>query len=319
MCCAYPTAMKRVLLVLVAAFAALLPATAFAADEANDNDGFVLRVSGDYHVPAGETVDSLIVVNGDAIIDGTVTDRLFVVNGDALIRGTVAGDTTVVRGTLEVTAAGIVGDVSLLRSELVRHSGATIRGDIDRTGDWFWPGGVFLGIVFLLGTAAAIMLGGLAFAAIGGRQLATAAASMGQAPGQTIAWGVGVAVGLPVVAALLMATLVGLPAGIALLLMGIPLIGYLGYVVAGTWIGMLVLGRTRMAAEMRHPFAEVALGLLILQFVAISPGVVFLAFIVLGTWGAGALARMAWRAARPTRGAPVATATPTTGGVANPT
>lgn len=310
--------MKRVLLVLVAALAALLPAAALADDQANDTDGLVLRVSGDYHLPAGETVESLIVIDGDAIIDGHVTDTLFVIGGDALIRGTVAGDTTVIRGTLEVTAAGVVDNVTLFRGTLVEHDGARITGDVDHTSAWFWPGGVFLGMIFLVGTFVAIMLGGLFFAAVGGRQLATAAVSMGQAPGHTILWGLGLAIGMPLLAAILMVTLVGLPAGMAMLFMGIPFVGYLGYVVAGTWVGMLVLGRTRMAGEMRHPFAEVALGLLILQFVAIIPGFVFVAFILLGTWGAGALARMAWMAARPVRTTPAVT-TPTAGGVANPT
>ncbi|MCC7365366.1 MAG: hypothetical protein IT303_13445 [Dehalococcoidia bacterium] len=311
--------MKRVLLVLVAAFAALLPATAFADGEANDTDGFALRVGGDYHLPAGTIVESLVVIDGDAIVDGRVTDTLFVINGDALIRGSVGGDTTIIRGSLEVMAAGMVDDVSLIRSDLHEHQGARITGDVDRTSAWFWPGGVFLGILFLLGAAVAVMLGGLLFAAVGGRQLATAAASMGQAPGATIAWGLGVALGLPLLAAALMATLIGIPAGLAVLFMGIPVVGYLGYVVAGAWVGMLVLGRTGRAAELRHPFAEVALGLLILQFVAIIPGVAFLAFIVLGTWGAGALARMAWIAARPQRAAPALPATPAAGGLANPT
>ncbi|MCK9520378.1 MAG: hypothetical protein M0R74_15345 [Dehalococcoidia bacterium] len=291
--------MRRFIIVLFAALIAVLPATAFAQEGEERDDGFTMRISGDYRLPPGERVDALLVIDGNAIIEGTVDDVLWVINGDAIVRGVVEGDTVIIRGTLTIEPTGIVDDVSLIRSDLVEQPGSTIRGDVDRTDRVFWPGfGILIGALFYLGFTVAVLLAGLIFAAIGGKQLTLAAVSMGERPARTILTGIAIAIVLPIIAVLAILTIIGIPAGIGILLFLLPALLFLGYIVAGTWFGMLMLSRKDRGGEGRHPYGEALLGLGVLQVIGIIPGLGFVIFGLLGTWGTGALVTYALGAMR---------------------
>jgi hypothetical protein len=64
---------------------------------------------------------------------------------------------------------------------------------------------------------------------------------------------------------------------------------------------MLIAGQ---GAE--HPYAAAAIGLLILQLVAIVPFFGWVVVGLAGLWGAGGIALVAWRAARGTPATPAA-------------
>jgi hypothetical protein len=144
--------------------------------------------------------------------------------------------------------------------------------------------------------AVAAWVAGFGFAAVAGRQLEEAAASLTARPGQTILAAFIVAIGLPVLAVIAMVTVIGLPLGLGMLTFLLPALAFLGYIVAGAWLGRLVLGRAGRATH--HPYLEVFLGLLILQVVVFVPFLGLGALVLLSLWGTGGLAYLAWRAVR---------------------
>jgi hypothetical protein len=109
-----------------------------------------------------------------------------------------------------------------------------------------------------------------------------------------------------------MLTLVGIPLGLGVLVFVLPTMWFLGYIVAGSAIGKLVLHRSDNTGR---PFAATALGLVLLQLGLIVPVAGGIVAVLAGTWGAGALAFTAYRAAggkgfSPEGPAPVVTQTP---------
>ena len=64
-------------------------ASAQAPDD-GDHNSVVIRIHSDGIVAANESVETLVVLNSDAVIDGTVNGSLLVVRGDATISGRIA-------------------------------------------------------------------------------------------------------------------------------------------------------------------------------------------------------------------------------------
>ena len=296
--------MRRWLALALVLMAAMWPAFAWAQapGDDDDTDGLALRAGGNYTLPADQRVEVVIVLDGDALIEGTITDTLIIVNGTATVRGTVEDDVVVIRGDLVIEPTGVVNDVTLIRSDIEEQPGSTIRGDVEKTNWWFSPGfGYLIGFLFYLAFTVFVIAAGLLFAAVGGKQLSLAAASMSRQTGRTILMGIIAAIVLPIIAVVFLFTIVGIPIGLGILLFLMPVLWFLGYIVAGTWLGMLILSRTERAGEGYHPYGEAALGLAILQAVGLIPGLWFVVFVVLGTWGTGAVVNMALTAARTRR------------------
>jgi len=284
--------MKRLLLFLFAALAAaLLPATALADSE--DNGGVVVRANGDYALPPGEELDVLVVLDGDATVAGRVHGALLVVRGDAVISGRVDGQVTIVRGDLRLANTAMVDDVRLIRSDLVRAPGATVRGDIDDSWGPFAGWGMFIGLVLLVGLGVALFVVATGFALVGGRQLTEAAASLTAKPWQTIVSGLVTVVAVPIFAVLSFATLVGFWVGLGTLLILVPALTVLGIAVSATWLGMLILHRDGERPE--RPVGAAALGTAILLLAFAVPGIGWFAFVVFTVWGIGGLAFLAVR------------------------
>lgn len=301
--------MRRILIVLVAMLVALVPAVA-SAQEAEHDGGFVLRISGDYRLAAGEELNNLVVIDGNATIDGHVNESMLVINGDALVRGSIGGDITMIRGDLTLASGSTVDNVSLIRGHIDEQAGSVRTGDLSRTSWVFITGfGIALAALIVVGSTLALMLAGVVFAAVGGKQLTETAQLLGEKPGHTIGFGFIVAIGLPVVAAIAIATIVGIPIGIGMLLLVAPALMLLGYIVAGTWLGTLILRQPETPKA--HPYTETLLGLLVLQLGLLIPGIGGAAFILLGLWGTGAISYKSWRSLRSGRPEkPAATATP---------
>lgn len=289
--------MKRLLVgALSALLFALVPAAAQADD--GDNRGFVMRVNGDVRIGSGETIGSVLVIDGNAFVEGTVEDALVVIDGTATVNGRVDGDITVISGDLDLRSGATVKNVNLIRSDMTRASGATITGDLNERDELFFRGfpAVF-GILFWVAMTIAVLVAGLLFAAIGGRQLRASSEALTREIGYSILGAVVVWVGVPILAVIIMFTLIGIPLGIGLLLFLLPALWFLGYITAGARLGLAITGRMGRAAG-DHPYAAVALGLLVLQLVGLIPALGWLVVAVAGLWGAGALALVAFRAAR---------------------
>lgn len=285
-------------LVFVVAFLFMaLPAQAFADDGAKDS-GAIIRIRGDVVVPAGETLDSVVVVNGNASIQGTVRNNVVVVKGDAVVSGKIEGNLTVVSGNIRLDSGAAVHNVNSIRGDLNRSPEANVTGRINERDNFGVARGVaaVFSILFWAGMTVAAVVAGLVFAAVGGRQLTESAKAMtGDAVG-TIVGLVFLWVALPIIAVLAMATLIGLPLGLGLLFFLMPALWFLGYIVAGARLGGFITGLAGRGAGV-HPFAATSVGALLLQFAIIVPVLGILVAFLAGIWGAGALVYVAYRAA----------------------
>lgn len=296
--------MKKLLILLFALLLALVPSSTFAQDADEDSGDLLLRIGGEARVERGESVGTLIVIDDDAYVAGTVRDNLIVINGDATVTGVVEGDATVISGSLALRGGSTVKDVMLIDSDLTQATGAVVTGDVTERGDLFFvlPGLVF-GILFWVAMTIAVIVAGLLFAAVAGRQLRGFAGSLAASTGRTLIASAILWIGVPILAVIAMVTLIGIPLGVGLLVFLLPALWFLGYIVFGTWIGTFLVSRTAASSD-RRPYLEAALGLFVLQVAALIPVLGVLTLVLGGLWGSGAIAYSAWNGWRGPRAAP---------------
>lgn len=301
--------------------------------------GVLVRVGAPARVRAGESERTVVVVGADAVVDGTVLENLVVVGGDARVAGRVAGDIVMVGGRLALEPGARVGGDVLLHgdSRLAQAPGATVGGTVQRrTGISFGP---FAGWLLWIGVTLALVLAGLLFAAIGGRQVDEAAALLLRRPGPVVVTTLVLIAAAPILAIIAFLTVIGIPAGIALLVALVPALGLAGYLAAAMALGDVVLrrlgrgrreepsiraarveakhgpgregvvpgapGETVRAPAAVHPYREVALGVILFQIVLLIPFLGFILVVLAAHLGAGALVYrtwLVWRRPRPEAG-----------------
>lgn len=283
----------------VAALAVAASADVAAAQTAGSHDElFVL--SGSAEVARGETVGEVFVLDGSADIRGTVTGDVVVLAGPARVSGHVGGDVVapsdqaVVDSTASVGGDVVHGDELPLIADSADVGGSVEEGDwpaeldgLSGSLDLFGGFGAWLA-VSLLALAVGLMLLWLAPGLSGraaevARTRLAASAAVGLAP----------AIGIPLLAALSVLTIIGIPLGLGLGLALFPIYA-VGYAAAG-W----VLGR-RILPESRRPLLALAAGLGVLRLLALVPllgGLVGFVATVVGL-GALTLASFAGRSQR---------------------
>jgi hypothetical protein len=254
----------------------------------------LLRVQGPIRIAAGDVASTVVVIGHDADIEGTVSSDLVVVSGTARIRGVVLGNVTVANGHLELLPGARVGQKALLYRSSVAHApGAEVAGGIHeemgfsfaRAAWFFWFGFTFL-----------VVAAGLAYAFLAQRSLEGASRLVRLQPGYTALTALAVVVGLPTLSLMLILTGIGIPLGIALMVFLLPALAFLGYVVAGSSIGHLALRVWPEGSD--NPYLAVAVGLLLLQVVALVPGIGGLIALLASQLGVGALVYRVWRRRR---------------------
>jgi hypothetical protein len=299
-------ALRRCLAATAVVAAVLALAAPASAQGEADTDTHVV-LTGRVEVRAGERVDTVVILDGPAVIDGHAEGAVVALNGDIRVSGTVEEAVVALNGRATIAnGARVGGDVVSSKAPVVEPE-ATVEGDT-RTSRFTLRG---LGFVFwvlwwIAVTISLLLLGvvllALAPAAMGASQLVAR-----NEPGRVVGWGLLIAVGLPVVSVLVMLTVVGIPLGLVALL-SLALVYAMGYVVAA-----LVLGRT-LVKEPRSRYLAFLAGLVLLRLVGLIPFLGGLVTFVAGAFGLGALAIAGRRAAR--RPAPTSAAPAATGGVA---
>lgn len=282
------------LLVVFVANALLLPSTAHAAD---GEDDLTLRISGDYTLESGQTVGTVIVIDGHAQIDGTVRHSLFVFNGTATVSGTT-GSIFMFDSTLVLREAASVDDVFLFGSDMEQEPGARIQGEVVNEDDLnFRLGDTILiaGIAFLLLTVVVLFATGIVFAAIGGRQLTESALLITVEPARTFVAALIFWIVLPIASVLLLFTVVAIPVAMLIWLF-LPFVWLLGFVVVATRLGGFVTKLQHRPSN--HPYAPMLIGITALSLVLVIPVVGWLIGAIAGFWGTGAIVLLAWRAVR---------------------
>ena len=282
---------------LVLALGILVP-VALAADGTLPHTGRVLlSVEGDVSVPAGEHADVVVVVNGHAAISGEV-NTIVLVDGSADLIGATTESIVAFRSPVNLGPDSVVrGDVMTVDSLVHKEGNAQVQGTVrDMAMDLAGFGLVLASALFLLwiGFAIAAIAAGLLLAALAARQIRAAEALISHEPGQTILAGlVGLIVPMLVIGALF-ATIVGAPLAIGILIGLWPVVAFLGYLVAGIWIGDWVLGRMSPTTVRERPYLAAVIGIVILEIAGIFPLLPFVA----GLFGYGAVILLAWRTFR---------------------
>lgn len=287
----------RVLLIAVAAATVPMSAVAQSPDDTGKDESVIVHVNRELRIAQGDEIDVGVVVRGNAVVDGIVNDRLVVINGDTVISGTVEGGIVVVRGHVDLRPGARVGDVTLIRSDLTRANDAVVTGSIEeRTGFNLGIASAVFSALLWVGFTLALLVAALVFAAVGSHQLVRAGNLLTTSPGWTIGAAAIVWLGLPIVAVILFFTVVGIPLGLGVLIFLLPALWILGYLVVGTTIGRAIFERSRLSGS--RPYLPSVVGVLLLQVLALLPFLGGLVALLLGLYGAGGLARLAWSAAR---------------------
>ncbi len=269
---------------------AALPGVASAADFRGGEDHIV--ITGDVFIERGEEAETVAVVDGDVDIRGTVTDDVINLTGHTRVSGHVEGDVISITDRAHIQRGGRVdGDVIYVEEKPLVDPGAHV-GEVRKVNgdEWFSPLHLFIAsIAIWIAMSVSTLLLGLALLWVAPRAAEAAYAVAGPYVGQSIAAGLGALIGLPILAFLLIATLVGLPLGLVLLLLLFPL-ALVGYVTSA-WL----LGR-RIAGPPRGRFISFLAGWGILRAVALLPFAGSVAWVAAAVFGIGVLAVAAWRA-----------------------
>lgn len=275
-------------------FMALAP-TALAQEDDESDDQIVL--TGQLLVPEGETAQNAVIFSGPAVIDGSVDGRLVVFNGRTEITGTVDQDVVVFAGDVILRSGSRVGgDVVSLEDPQIEE-GAIVDGNIDDLQSrWNFYEFTFLGrLAWWLAFTISSLLLGMLLLFFAPRLDPASVRALRDRIGATIGFGLLVFFLLPIVGGLLIATLVGMPLGLFLIL-ALALIYSIGYVV-----GALAFGRLA-ARETSSRYVAFLIGWGALRLFALIPFLDGVLWFVATVFGFGTLwvaARAARREARP--------------------
>ncbi len=252
-------------------------------------------ISGDLEVPRGKTMDDVVVIDGHVNVRGRLEGELLAISSPVRISGTVEGDVVTITDRAVIERGGRVGGDLVYSDDRPRVAqgavveGETRRVDVTEIIDPFrgFAARVALWIAFSVSSLALGML----LMWLAPRALEAASWVARTATGPAIGAGLAAFFGLPAAAVLAIATIVGIPLGVALLLALLPLYA-IGYTTSA-WL----LGRGIVKSPRGRVPAFLA-GWGILRLVALIPWVGAFAWFCATVFGLGALTIALWRSRR---------------------
>jgi hypothetical protein len=295
---------------------------------AQGTDGDVVIWGSDYTLGSGERVKGDLVVYGGSVslkgesqVDGDVT----VFGGSLTISGEVKGDVTVWGGNVQITSdATVRGKVVAVGGNVNREEGADVRGgevegwpvpsipsppatprvpvppDLPRVQTAHsWGNDLLRGIgsIFrsVFGITVMVVLGILVVVFLP-KHTETVAETMIKMPVQSFASGLAALVAgtivlviLALIATVLVATICLAPIGLALFLpmvvAGIAIV--FGWIAAGLLLGVKIL--RALTHKEPNQVVAVAIGVLVLSLLSMTPCVGWLAALIAVTWSLGAV------------------------------
>lgn len=89
-----------------------------------------ILVEKDIHVGPGESQENIVLLGGDAIIDGLIEENVVCLGGRLRLNGTVEGDVFSLGGRVELGPEAVVrGDVASIGGLLIKEPGCRVEGD----------------------------------------------------------------------------------------------------------------------------------------------------------------------------------------------
>ncbi len=285
-------------------------------DGDRDRTKQVQRFGSDYLLESGETAREVVVVQGDATIDGTVLRDVVSILGAARLGGAarIEGDLVVLLGSLRIESGAVVeGDL------------VVVGGDLDAPVD-FQPGGEMVSVGRLAALAPAttiphwlsegflwgrplvpdlpwvwivLLVSALIYLAVNflfERPVRDCAAVLADKPLTTCIVGVLVLALIVPVTGVLVMSIIGVPL-IPFLWLALVLVGSFGRVSVFRWIGARVVPESLPGAQL--PAARsLVIGMAAVCLLYAVPGVGFLAWTTVGVFGLGAAATTVFAALR---------------------
>jgi hypothetical protein len=219
------------------------------------------------------------------------------VHGDILITGRVGGDVVALTGRVTTRdGAQVNGDVKSRHEPDIAAD--TVRGSVKKLNlSNLFSGVLIVFLIFLwVSITLSIAILGLLFVLLFPRG-ADATASAGRRFWPTLGWGALIGIVGPILAVLVLVTIVGIPLGLGTL-SAFNVLAPLGYVASSLILGRLMVKGTSMGARIGAFFV----GFGILRLAALIPGIGFIIWFLVCIYGLGALTQAAWRAGRLPRG-----------------
>jgi hypothetical protein len=287
--------MRRALAIVFALTLLAIPvATALAADGGSlPKTGRVIIATGDVSVPSGEQADAVIVTNGTADIAGQV-NTVLVLDGDAVLTGATVETVVAVGGTVQLNAGTtVLGDVWTAGATVEQDPSAVVQGTVGSLDTQLATLGVLLvPILFLvsIGIGLVAIVAALVLAGLAARQVREAEDVIRRRPGTAIGAGILGVLVPPLLAGLMMITVIGIPLALAFLFVAWPAVAFAGYLVAAIFVGDALVGRMRGGAIEERPYLAAILGVLVLAVAGIVPFVGAVASL----FGLGALIVLGW-------------------------
>jgi hypothetical protein len=255
----------------------------------------IVVLTGWLDVPEGVSVDDAVIFDGDATIDGTVEGNAVAFNGDVTIRGRVVGDVVAFTGHVTLASGASVGGDIVSRTDPTIAQDATLGGRIVRN-ELRAQSLVLVGrLAFWVVASVSSLLLGLLIVLVFPRGADATVDAARRRVGASIGFGALVFVGIPIVGAIALATIVGALFGIAVLT-GMVLLYSVAYAAGALAAGRLLLKPPRKAV------LAFLLGWTILRVLALVPVIGGVLFVAAAVWGFGALAVAGTRAGRATVG-----------------
>jgi cytoskeletal protein CcmA (bactofilin family) len=236
------TVRRLALSACVAAAVLALPAAALAAG-LTPSKGDQIVLSGTVTVPRGEVVDEVVIVHGVADIQGVALGDVVVFDGSIAVTGQVSGSVIAMNGPVRLGPSAQIGGDVLARGAVRAPEGANVDGQIRQGVAFMWrmPASVFGRFATWLAVTVSTLALGLLAIFITPRASDAVSVALRTAPWASLGLGVGLAVLIPALALLAVASLVALPLGLVVAL-ALAFVGFTGYALSAYVVGRLLWG-----------------------------------------------------------------------------
>jgi hypothetical protein len=294
--------LRALLLAISVLLVGAVPAMAQTSDEGlslRTDDGSVLfGIENDVSVPAGQEANAVLVIDGTALIEGSV-DSLVAFGSDVVVSGPSASVENIFSagGTLTIENGATVAEVAYADTDVTGVAAGSVTGEVrdiqtDLAGALAFVAAALVIVAFFvwIGAGLAMLFSALLVVAFGTSQVRRAAFNIGNDVLKTLVVGLIMLIVPWLVIGLLAITVVGLPLALVFATLW-AFVAFLGYITVGLWIGERILSRSRTASR---PYGAAFLGVLILMLLSWIPLVSALA-----VWfGVGAVTLAGWRVLR---------------------
>ena len=265
--------MWRPFIIALTMFALIPAAGAAQATDVSEDDEIFVRINGSDEIEPDESVEVVVIINGDLEIMGEIGEVAIVIEGDmAVLSGAVVdGDLIVIEGDVTMRDGSVVnGDLYLSdNAEWRLEDGAIFNGEVQR-GYWSseiddevaWQ--IVIGaLATWFATTLIAIVSAVIFSGIGGGQLWTSAANLSSRPGATILAALAFWLALMILIAPAILSVVGIPLVPLIAMIGF-VVWYLGYIAFGTRIGATMTGQ-QITDPNAHPYLPSIAGVVLLQ------------------------------------------------------